>query len=293
VERRGRLSREAAPAGSRAPRRATPAGALLQRWRTTRRLSQLDLAHEAGISPRHVSFLETGRSRPSREMLHRLAETLAVPLRERNALLVAAGFAPTYREADLDLAAPELQPVRAALDAILRQQEPCPAVVMNRQWDILEANAGAARFFGYLLGTADATGPANVLRMILAPEGLRPCVANWERTASALLARVQREAVGGVIDDATRRILDEVAAFPGVADRWAMLDVEGPALPVIPVSFAKDGRRFDFFSTVTTLGTPQDVALQELRIECFFPLDAATAAEVARLSARACGRAPA
>jgi transcriptional regulator with XRE-family HTH domain len=272
------------PARRRAPASPPPAGLLLQRWRRLRRLSQLDLAHEAGVSPRHLSFLETGRARPSREMLHRLAETLAVPLRERNALLLAAGFAPAYREGGLDLAAPELAPAREALAAILGQQEPYPAVVMNRRWDVLQANAGAARFFGFLLGgDSPAQGPANVLRLMLDPAALRPYVANWEEAAAALLGRVDREAVGGTPDDETRQLLDELLRLPGVAEVARRSPAGPPPLPVIPIHFAKAGRSFRFFSTVTTFGTPQDVLLQELRLECFFPLDDETRAETARV----------
>jgi transcriptional regulator with XRE-family HTH domain len=286
VERRDGLTvpRGDSPAGGRALRRATPAGALLQRWRRERHLSQLALAHEAGVSPRHVCFLETGRAHPSREMIHRLAETLDLPLRERNALLVAAGFAPTYREGDLDLASAELAPVRAALEAILRQQEPFPAVVMDRQWDVVEGNAAASRFFAHLLGERPGEGRANVLRMMLDPAGLRPFVANWRDAAGALLARVHREAVGGVLDPATRRVLDEVLRFPDVPERWQAAARAAPALPVVPVVFEKGGRTFRYFSTVTTLGTPQDVALQELRIECFFPFDGATRAHAEALA---------
>jgi hypothetical protein len=209
-------------------------------------------------------------------MIRRLAETLAMPLRERNALLLAAGFAPTYREADLDLATPELAPVRAALDAVLRQQEPFPAVVMNRQWDVLEANGAAARFFGFLLGSATADGRPNILRAMLSPDGLRPFVVNWDAAASALIGRVHREAVGGLVDEATQRILDEVLGFPGVAERWRTVGVDERLPPVVPMTFAKHDRTFSYFSMVTTLGTPQDVLLQEIRIECFFPVDGAT-----------------
>jgi transcriptional regulator with XRE-family HTH domain len=288
----------AAAVAGQAPRPASSAGVLLQRWRRTRRLSQLALAHEAGVSPRHLCFLETGRAQPSREMIHRLAETLAVPLRERNELLLAAGFAPAYREAGLDLAAGELSPVRAALDAILRQQEPFPAVVMNRRWDVLASNHAAARFFAFLLGdrggddtTAnaehrDAQAPPNVLRLMLSPDGLRPHVADWPTAAGALVARVFREAVGGVLDEATRRLLDEVLAYPGVPAAWRSPPADALALPVIPVAFVKAGRTFRYFSTVTTLGTPQDVSLQELRIECFFPLDDATRRHAEELAAR-------
>lgn len=258
-----------------APARSpSPVGRLLQHWRQVRHVSQLALAIEAGVSPRHLCFVETGRSRPSREMVLHLAATLDVPLRERNALLLAAGFAPLYRAAALDT--PEVAPVREALDAILRQQEPFPAVVLDRHWDILGSNGAAARFFGFLLGDAEVEEPANVLRLMFSPRGLRPCVTNWEAAAEALVRRVHREAVGGLPDERTAALLAEVLAYPGVPARWRTPSLETPLLPVVPVTFAKAGRTFSYFSAVTTLGTPQDVLLQELRIESFFPLDAAT-----------------
>lgn len=237
-------------------------------------MSQLALATEAEVSPRHVCFIETGRARPSREMVLLLANALDVPLRERNALLLAAGYAPMYRESNLD--APELAAARAALDAILRQQEPFPAVVMNRYWDILTSNGAASRFFGFLLAPALASGPANVLRMMFDPEGLRPYVVNWEAAAEALIRRVHREAVGGAPDGPTVALLEEVLAFPGVPRSWRKPSPETPLVPVIPITFRKGSKTFSYFSTVTTLGTAQDVTLQELRIECFFPLDAET-----------------
>ena len=255
-------------------RRSSPFGALLQHWRQVRRKSQLAFAIEAEVSPRHICFLETGRARPSRDMVLLLASALDVPLRERNALLLAAGYAPVYRETELD--SPELGAVRAALQAILRQQEPFPAVVMNRTWDILTSNDAATRFFGFLLDPATASGPANVIRMMFDPQGLRPFVLSWETVAEALVTRVHREVVGGAPDEATVRLLEEVLAFPGVPRRWQRPNPETPLMPVIPVTFRKGAKTFAYFSTVTTLGTAQDVTLQELRIECFFPMDAET-----------------
>jgi len=248
-------------------------GPLLQYWRKARHLSQLALATEADVSPRHVCFLETGRAKPSREMVLLLASVLEVPLRERNVLLLAAGFAPIYSEASLE--APELGPVRAALDAILSQQEPYPAVVMSRSWDILKTNGAAERFFTHLLGAAPR-GSANVIRMILDPQGLRPFVANWEEVAEGLIHRVQREAVGGSRDDVTSKLLESLLSYPDVRARLGK-PLEAPLLPVIPVRFRKGNDTFSFFSTVTTLGTPQDITLQEIRIECFFPADRETA----------------
>ncbi|MBL8956328.1 MAG: helix-turn-helix transcriptional regulator [Myxococcaceae bacterium] len=237
-------------------------GALLQHWRKARHKSQLTLAIEAGVSARHLCFLETGRAKPSRDMVLQLAGALDVPLRERNALLLAAGFAPEYRESQLD--ARELAAVTAALDAILKQQEPHPAVAMNRRWDIVRTNRAAAKFFGLLLDGRE--GPPNVLTLMFDPKWVRPFVVKWEAVAVSLLHRVHREAVGGVVDEA---LLTRLYQYPGVPRTETL----GPStLPVVPVSFEKNGRRWDYFSTVTTLGTAQDVTAQELRIECFFPL---------------------
>ena len=259
---------------ARPTRRISQVGALLQYWRDARGMSQLALAIEANVSPRHVSFIETGRAQPSREMVLHLAGALDIPLRERNAVLLAAGYAPLFRESPLD--APELSAVRRALDAILGKQEPYPAVVMNRAWDIVVANAGATRFFSHLLDDRPMPSPANVVRMMFDAAWLRPFVTNWDLVAESLVRRVHREAVGAVADDATRQLLAEVLAYPGVPERWARHDPDVPLVPVIPVTFTKRARTYTFFSAVTTLGTPQDVTLQELRIECFFPMNAET-----------------
>jgi transcriptional regulator with XRE-family HTH domain len=233
-------------------------------------MSQLALAIEADVSPRHVSFVETGRAQPSRDMVLHLATVLDVPLRERNSLLLAAGYAPLYKESPLD--APEIRAVRTALDAILAKQEPYPAVVMNRHWDIVATNAAAAVFFGFLRDHRPVTNP-NVVRMMFDPNELRPHVSNWEAVGESLVRRVYREAVGGVPDEATNALLTEVLAYPGVPAKWARSDPDVPIVPLIPVAFSKGGRNVTFFSAITTLGTPQDVTLQELRVECFFPMD--------------------
>ena len=260
-----------------ATQHTSPAGAigpLLQYWRKTRSLSQLGLAYEADVSPRHICFLETGRAKPSREMVVLLSNVLDVPLRERNAMLLAAGFAPMYAQSKLD--APELRAVQNALLAILRQQEPFPAVVMNRHWDIVQTNEAARRFFGLLLGERAASEPANVVRLMFDPNGLRPYVSNWEIVAETLVQRVHREAVGGVPDAATESLLAEVLAYPDVPKRLRRMDRTAPSLPVIPICFRKGDHVFNYFSAITTLGTPQDVTLQELRIEAFFPADTVT-----------------
>jgi transcriptional regulator with XRE-family HTH domain len=242
-------------------------GRLLQYWRQVRRMSQLALATEARVTPRHVSFVESGRASPSREMVLTLASTLDLPLRDRNQLLLAAGYAPVYHDTELDR--PAMAPVRAAIDRMLGRHEPYPAVVLSRHWDVLQTNAAAEALFGWLLGPS--AGPANVVRLMFDPHGLRPHVANWPDVAQALIQRVHREAVGGVPDVVTRRLLEEVLALPGVPKAWRTPDFARTQLPLLPVVFRKDGREVSYFSMVTTVGTPHDVTLQELRVESFFP----------------------
>src|SRR5262245_13097803 len=261
---------------------ATAVGRLIQHWRRVRRKSQLGLALQAGISARHLGFLEVGRSNPSREMVLLLAGVLDVPLRERNAFLLAAGYAPLYRETGLE--APEMEHARRALALILQHQEPYPAVVMDRHWNMLRSNEGAARFFGQLLTLSGDGPPPNIVRLMFDPEGLRPFVANWEWVAEAHVQRIHREALGGVPDATTADLLEEILGYPGVPSHWGSPDLLALAKPYVPVEFRKGSLAMDFFSTVTTLGTPLDVTLQEIRIECFFPANAETPASVLALA---------
>jgi MmyB-like transcription regulator ligand binding domain len=216
-------------------------------------------------------------------MVMLLSSVLDLPLRERNTLLLAAGFAPMYAETQLE--ASELASVRGALDAILRQQEPFPAVVMNRYWDILRTNEASARFSRFLLGDRVSAAPLNLLRRMFDPHALRPYVANWEQVAQALIQRVHRECIGGVTDERTRALLAELLAYPGVPRNWNKAIPGTPITPVIPIRYVMDGQCFNYFSTVTSLGTPQDITVQEIRIECFFPADAGTEGAARRLSA--------
>jgi transcriptional regulator with XRE-family HTH domain len=250
----------------------SPVGELLQHWRRQRRMSQLALSAEAGVTPRHVSFVESGRASPSRGMVLRLARALDVPLRERNQMLTAAGYAPLYRETGLDAEA--MSRVRGALDTLLAHHAPHPAVVMDRHWNMVLSNEPAAAMFDWLLDGADPGDPPNVVRLMFT--ALRPHVANWEQTGEALIQRVHREAVGGVPDLQTTRLLDGVLAGPDVPAHWRTPDFATTALPILPVQLAKDGVEVAYFSLVTTVGTPQDVTLQEIRIESFFPADAKT-----------------
>ena len=252
-----------------------PLGALLRQWRDQRGLSQLDLALDMGVSQRHLSFIESGRSAPSRALVVGLAQALDVPLRDRNALLLAAGYAPIYPETAWDAA--EMRAIHKALERMLRQHDPFPALVMDRHWNVLMTNDSAPRLFGSFIDLARYPKPRNLLRMMFDPQGLRPYVANWHQVAASLFQRIHREAVGGVIDDTTRSLLAELLAFPGVTPDWRSADAPG-AFPVVPIGFLKDGRTMNWFSMVTTVGTPQTVAAQELRVECMFPADDATEA---------------
>jgi transcriptional regulator with XRE-family HTH domain len=264
------------PTVDRALTAASPAGGLLRHWRRARRLSQLALAVEASTTQRHLSFIESGRSQPSREILLRLARILDVPIRERNQLLLAAGYAPLYREAGL--AGEQAAQVRAALERMLAAHEPYPAVVMDRHWNVLTTNSAAGAFFGWLLGDREIEQPPNVVRLVFDPDGLRPHVANWDSAAEALLQRVHREAVGGVPDQETLALLERVLAYPGVPPEWRSPDFRTPPVPVVPFEFKKNDLALSYFSAVTTLGTPQDALLQEIRLESMFPADEATAA---------------
>jgi transcriptional regulator with XRE-family HTH domain len=252
----------------------SPVGELLRHWRGVRRLSQMALALDAATTARYVSFIESGRSQPSREMVLRLARVLNMPLRERNQLLLAAGYAPVYRE--LGLSAEEAAAVRAALERLLAAQEPYPAVVMDRHWDVVSTNTAAGLMFDWLLGPSD--GPANVIRLMFDPGGLRPFVRNWEAAAEALVQRVHREAVGGIPDPRTLALLEDALGYPGVPEQWRAPDYARALLPVVPIELEKNGLALSYFSTVTTFGTPQDAVLQELRVESFCPADERTAA---------------
>lgn len=250
-------------------------GELLRHWRAVRRVSQLDLASNAGTTPRYVSFVETGRAEPSRSMVMRLARALDVPLRERNGLLLAAGFAPLYAVAPLGDA--ELERVESAVNSMLDHHEPYPAVVMDRGWNVLRSNHGADQLFGRLHAPDPIPEPANVLRLMIEPGPVQRSVVNWTTAMPALLERAAREAVGGVFDRETADLIRQLRQLPAVA---AVLSQPGdvvPAGPVIDVRFQVDDNTIGFFSLVTTIGTPVDVTAQELRVESFFPADAASA----------------
>ena len=244
-------------------------------WRRVRAMSQLDLAAAAMTTSRHMSFLETGRSKPSREMVLRLADALEGPLRDRNGLLLAAGFAPLYPHRQLD--DPTLARVEEALDRMLDQHDPFPAVVMDRGWNLLRANDGAQRLFGLMWAPRAVPDAGNVLRLILEPGPVRSHIANWEELAPALLERARREAVGGVLDLATAELVQELRTRPDVKALIVAPRTIAPFSPVVDVHFRLSGTDLRFFSVVSTIGTPIDVTAQELRVEAFFPADDGTA----------------
>jgi transcriptional regulator with XRE-family HTH domain len=259
-------------------------GDLLRHWRAVRAKSQLDLASEAGSTPRYVSFVETGRAQPSRQMVVRLARALDVPLRERNDLLLAAGFAPLYSLEPLD--SPLMTRIDEALTAMLVNHDPFPAVVMDRGWNLLRANDGAQRFFGRLFAPEPMPPEANVLRLMVEPGPVRASVRNWDSVVPALLERARREAVGGVFDRDTAELVATLRQRPDVADLLAAPATSTPAGPVVDLRFAMAGDELAFFSVVSTIGTPIDVTAQELRVEAFFPADDATRSRWKELGGR-------
>jgi transcriptional regulator with XRE-family HTH domain len=260
-------------------------GDLLRYWRDVRGVSQLELSFEAGISQRQISFIESGRSVPGRDTLLTLAQTLNVPLRDRNALLFAAGYAPVYSEAPWN--AQEMHSIIRALERLVRQHEPFPAIVMDHDWNVLMTNDAAPRFFNCFIDMASREGPRNMLHLIFDPQGMRPFVADWDTVSRSLLQRVYRESVGHVIDERTRRLLDELLAYPDVPHDWKTHHGPSatPAMPVIPLGFVNEGVVLRYFSMVTTVGAPQNVVAQELRLECMFPADDETEARHQQLLA--------
>ena len=258
-------------------------GRLLRQWRVRRRLSQLALAVEAEVSSRHVSFLETGRAQPSREMVILLADVLAVPLRDRNELLITAGYAPLYHETGLD--APAMTQLHHAFDFILRQQEPYPTLLLDRHWNVLKVNEGSTRIQHYFLDPMAVAelGPANAMRLMFHPKAFRPYIVNWEATAASLIQWLHRDALNGAEGAETHHLLEELLAYPDVPRHWRTLDLGASPVPFLAIHFRKYDVNLRFFTTLTSLGTPYDITLQGLRIETFFPADEATDAALRHL----------
>lgn len=247
-------------------------GGLIRDWRQRRRLSQLGLALEAHVSARHLSFVETGRARPSRELVLDLAEHLEVPLRERNALLLSAGFAPAYRETPLDSA--EMEPVREALDRLLLGHEPFPAIVVDSRWNLISGNRPAMAVMSEGVSPELLSPPVNALRVTLHPEGMAPRIVNFVEYSGHLMEQLHRQAVSA----GDRELLElerELRGYPGVSKEWTLPG--SGALFVPMVLRGPDGAELSFFNTLTTFGTALDITIAELTIEALYPADEATA----------------
>ena len=263
-------------------------GPMLRTWRRRRGASQLALALQSGVSQRHVSFLESGRARPSREMVVQLTSALDVPLRQRNAMLLAAGFAPAYRETNLT--APELLPVRKAIDHILKRQEPYPAVVIDRLWNLIQGNDAANAFTVFLFEGPPPPPPPgkppNLLQWLLDPKALRPKIANWEEVARHLVSTTYAEILADGGEPRALAFIEEIMAYPDVPASFRKLRFEDRPAPMLTVDYLVGGKALSVFTTIATLGTPQDITLQEVRIECFFPADERSDALFRSLAAR-------
>jgi transcriptional regulator with XRE-family HTH domain len=261
------------------PRGEPLVGPLLRQWRSHRGLSQLALALEANVSQRHLSFVESGRAKPSRDMIARVAGALDLPLRARNDLLLAAGFAPTYAERSLDQA--ELASVRGILERMLTHHEPYPAMVLDRSWNFVMRNDANRRVVAACLGGAKAELVApghenNFLRLMFAENGMRQRILNWQHVRPAMLARVRREARAYPGSPSEALLAQLTAMADGVTEDATSPD---PLLPTVPLEIAiEQGFVLRLTNTLTTFGTPQDVSVQELRIEMSFPLDDTTEA---------------
>ncbi|KAM3106536.1 helix-turn-helix domain-containing protein [Phormidesmis sp. 146-33] len=261
-------------------------GLLLKQWRNQRSFSQLDLAVTSQVSQRHISFLESGRAKPSREMVLQLATVLEVPLRQQNLMLSAAGFAPIH--AETDLSAPEMTSVRKALHFMLRQQEPYPAFVIDRYWNLLLGNNAATRLLAIFVDPTDfqqrfyRDGKLNLMQVMFDPQGLRPFIANWEEIAEHLLQRLHREALAEGENVQSNQLLNELMNYPNVPEIWQTSNSSVQNTLLLTTHFQRDDLEWKFFSTIATLGTPYDITLQELRIECLFPADEMTEQNWAR-----------
>jgi transcriptional regulator with XRE-family HTH domain len=248
-------------------------GRLLRDWRMARGISQLDLALQAGFSARHISFIETGRTQPSRHALLALAETLEMPLRDRNRLLQAAGYAPVYRHTALE--AEEMTHVRRVLEFILERHKPYAAVVHDRYTNCIMGNGASANLIAAIVDASLLVEPVNYLRIAFHPLGARRWIVNWDEVARQLLSRAERE-LGSMTDDSTARVLLEEIHHHAGRSVPPPAALRPSADLLLPIHIKKDDLELRLFSTIMTLGTPQDVTLQELHIETFFPADEAS-----------------
>jgi transcriptional regulator with XRE-family HTH domain len=257
-------------------------GDLLKRWRAARRMSQLGLAAEAEISARHLSFLETGRAQPSRDMIQLLGNVLDIPYSDQNYLLLAAGFAPKYAHREID--APELTQVRHALEFILRQQEPYPAIVIDEVWNIRMRNAASERIFSLFRELSDLPNDRarNAMHILCHPKGVRRFMTNWEEFVGPLIQSIHHEAIvsnsAGVL-----QLRDELLSYPGMPADWKTAN-SLTAPPLLTMRLKKGDLQFAFFATLTTFANPHEVTLQQLRVECLFPADKTTEDAARRLA---------
>ncbi len=257
---------------------APPFGSLLKAWRAARRYSQLELASETQVSQRHLSFLESGRANPSRDMVLHLAQVLRVPLRERNDLLVAAGFAPLYPERALDDTG--MAAIRQALETTLRHHEPFPALVVDRQWNIVLHNAAVDQLIGLLGEPArvwkkvDPAGGRNLMRLTLHPKGLQPLLVDWPGTATALLMRLQAEVQANPANTGLQELLVDLRALPGVPSTGHTAGAQSTIqVPVLTLRLRQGNATLEFFSMICSFGTALDLTADELRLELLFPID--------------------
>jgi transcriptional regulator with XRE-family HTH domain len=255
--------------------RLSGCGDVLRYWRGVRGMSQLALANAAGVSTRHLSFVESGRSQPSRQMLLLLAQTLDMPLRERNALLRASGYAEIWGEHPLE--ARELQPARRAIDLLLERLQPYPAAALDAQWNVVVANAGVAKLMAWLELVPEF--PLNVMRLLFG-EQVRALVGNWEELAASLLQRLHREAA---LDPRSKTLLVEILSKKDIPEAWRRIDLSKAPEPLLTMSLTKNGRTIRLVTAIATLGTPLDVTLEELRIEVYLPADDASDAMLREL----------
>ena len=254
--------------------------AALRYWRDKRGYSQLRLSAESHISQRHISFLESGRAQPSRELILKLGTALDIPLRQRNVMLLAAGFAPAYQERKLS--DPELAAVKQALDFMLAQQAPYPALVVDRLWNLVMSNGPAAMMMRWLLDMPEAQPlpreGVNILKLMLDPQAIRKHLLNWQEVSADLLHWIQREAMSDGPGSEATALLEQLVALPGIRAATQTPNLDTRVLPFLPLKIRKDGVELNLFTAIATMGTPHDVTVHELRIESFFPADAATAA---------------
>jgi len=263
---------------STAPQKtSTGFGPLLRTWRERRKRSQLDLSLDAGVSQRHLSFLESGRAKPSRDMILQLTEVLDVPLRDRNLLLQTAGFAAAYEARPLD--SDDMAAVRQALELTLQHHEPYPAVVMDKRWNLLLQNSAADRFIGLLGDTnnlwqqVDPSGKRNAMRLTFSPHGMQPLISNWPDAASMLLSRLQREVTADPGNQELAELLQELGNLPTVPERWQTQAIHSAPEPILPLELSFNGTTLRIFSMISTFGTALDITADELRVETFFPAD--------------------